>query len=54
MVWENDARSLEIRTKGARPDGRPASDVTVALGAYVHLEQMDHDVWWMGIEASGK
>ena len=25
----------------------------MAYGAYVHLEQMTHDQWWMGIEAAG-
>jgi hypothetical protein len=26
----------------------------VASGAFVHLEQMAHDHWWMGLEAGGK
>ena len=25
-----------------------------ARGAFVHLEQMAHDHWWMGLEAGGK
>jgi hypothetical protein len=36
------------------PDGRPALDEIVAHGAFVHLEQMSHDHWWIGIEAGGK
>ena len=54
MVWEKDAGSIEIRTQGELPDGRPALDEIVASGASIHLEQMDHDAWWMGIEAGGK
>ena len=33
---------------------RPALDEIVACGASVHLEQMAHDHWWMGLEAGGK
>jgi hypothetical protein len=54
MVWENDGSSLEIRTQGELPDGRPALDEIVASGAFVHLEQMSHDHWWMGLEAGGR
>lgn len=54
MVWEKDASSIEIRTQGELPDGRPALDEIVASGATIHLEQMDHDAWWMGIQAGGK
>ena len=54
MVWEKDGSSLEIRTQGELPDGKPALDEIVARGASVHLEQMAHDHWWMGLEAGGK
>jgi hypothetical protein len=54
MVWQQDGSKLEIRTQGALSDGRPALDEIVATGASVHLEQMHHDTWWMGIEAGGK
>ena len=54
MTWEKDGSSLEIRTQGQLPDGRPALDEIVAGGASVHLEQMAHDHWWMGLEAGGK
>jgi len=54
MIWEKDGSSLEIRTQGQLPDGRPALDEIVACGAFVHLEQMAHDHWWMGLEAGGK
>jgi hypothetical protein len=45
---------VEIRTQGSLADGRPALDEIVANGASIHLEQMAHDHWWMGIEAGGK
>lgn len=54
MTWEKDGSSLEIRTQGQLPNGRPALDEIVARGAVVHLEQMAHDRWWMGLEAVGK
>ena len=54
MIWEKENTSLEIRTQGELPDGRPALDEIVADGAVVHLEQMSHDHWWMGLEAGGK
>jgi hypothetical protein len=54
MTWEEDGSSLEIRTQGQLADGRPALDEIVAGGASVHLEQMAHDHWWMGLEAGGK
>ena len=54
MTWEQDGGSLEIRTQGQLPDGRPALDEIVAHSAFVHLEQMAHDHWWMGLEAGGK
>ena len=54
MVWEKDGSSPEIRTQGELPDGKPALDEIVARGASVHLEQMAHDHWWMGLEAGGK
>jgi hypothetical protein len=33
---------------------RPALDEIVAGGAFVHLEQMAHDHWRMGMEAGGE
>ena len=54
MIWEKDGSSLEIRTQGELADGRPALDEIVADQAMIHLEQMSHDHWWMGIEAGGK
>ena len=54
MFWEKGASSIEIRTKGELQDGSPALDEIVASGASIHLEQMDHDAWWMGINAGGK
>ncbi len=35
-------------------DGRPALDEILASRASIHLEQMAHNAWWMGIEAGGK
>jgi len=54
MTWKKDASSIEIRTQGELSDGRPALDEIVAEGATIHLEQMNHDAWWMGINAGGK
>ena len=54
MKWEKDGSSVEIRTQGELADGRPALDEIVASGASVHLEQMSHDHWWMGLEAGGE
>ena len=54
MIWKQDHSSLEIRTQRELPDGRPALDEIVADGAVVHLEQMSHDHWWMGLRAGGK
>ena len=54
MIWEKSGTSFEIRTQGLLPDGKPALDEIVAKGASVHLEQMSHDHWWMGIESAGK
>jgi hypothetical protein len=54
MTWEKDRSSFEIRTQGELADGRPALDEIVAHNAFVHLEQMSHHGWWMGIEAGGK
>jgi hypothetical protein len=54
MIWETDGSSFEIRTQGELPDGRPALDEIVASGAMVHLEQMSHDHWWMGLNSGGK
>jgi hypothetical protein len=54
MRWGKVGSSIEIRTQGELTDGRPALDEIVAEGASIHLEQMSHDQWWMGIEAGGK
>jgi len=54
MTWEKNGTTFEIRTQGELADGRPALDEIVATGASVHLEQMAHDSWWMGLEAGGK
>jgi hypothetical protein len=54
LLWETDSSSVEIRFQGRLEDGRPALDEVVAIGAALHLEQMDHDQWWMGIEAGGR
>jgi hypothetical protein len=54
MLWSKNGSSLEIRTQGELAGGRPALDEIVADGASIHLEQMSHDHWWMGIEAGGK
>lgn len=51
IKWEKDNGTLEIRTQGTLADGRPALDEIVATGANVHLEQMDHDRWWIGLDA---
>jgi len=48
--WSNFA----LLTPGTVPDGKPALDEVVASSASVHLEQMSHDQWWMGIQAGGK
>jgi hypothetical protein len=52
--WEKDSSQIEIRTQGHLPDGSPALDEVVAADASLHLEQMAHDCWWMGIDAGGK
>src|SRR5664279_5803047 len=54
LIWKTDSSSVEIRFQGRLEDGRPALDEIVATCAAIHLEQMDHDQWWMGIEAGGK
>jgi hypothetical protein len=41
MTWERDGSTIEIRTQGELPDGRPALDEIVAKDASVHLEQAD-------------
>lgn len=53
-AWQKNGSSIEIRTRGALADGRAALDEIVAGGASIHLEQMSHDQWFMGIEAGGK
>jgi hypothetical protein len=52
--WGAEKDYLEIRTQGTLETGAPALDEIVARGASIHLEQMNHDGWWMGIEAGGK
>lgn len=52
--WEQNGSSIEIRTRGALPNLHPALDEIVAAGASLHLEQMAHDRWFIGIEAGGK
>lgn len=54
LIWKTVSSSVEIRFQGRLEDGRPALDELVATGADVHLEQMDHDQWWMGIQFGGK
>jgi hypothetical protein len=54
MTWKVDGSAVEIRTQGELADGRPALDEIVADGASIHLEQMAHNHWWMGIEAGGQ
>jgi len=54
LIWKNNNGSFEIRTQGTLADGKPALDEVVATGAVLHLEQMNHDQWWMGIEGGGK
>ena len=54
LIWKTDRSSVEIRFQGRLEDGRPAFDEVVANGANVHVEQMDHDQWWMGIQSGGK
>src|SRR5215468_4780466 len=54
MICEKDNSRFEIRTQGTLADGRPALDEVLASGAEIHLEQMSHDGWWMGIQAGGK
>jgi hypothetical protein len=54
MIWKKDGSSFEIRTQGQLEDGSPALDEIVADGASIHLEQMSHDSWFMGITAGGK
>jgi hypothetical protein len=54
LIWKNDSSSVEIRFQGRLEDGKPALDEIVATYAAIHLEQMSHDQWWMGIEAGGR
>src|ERR1039458_4437714 len=54
LIWKTDSSSVEIRFQGRLEDGRPALDEVVATGAAVHLEQMDHNQWWMGIQSGGR
>src|ERR1035438_6283606 len=54
LLWKADSSSVEIRFQGRLEDGRLALDEVVATCAAVHLEQMDHGQWWMGIEAGGR
>jgi hypothetical protein len=54
LIWKTDSSSVEIRFQGRLEGGRPALDEVVATGAAIHMEQMSHDQWWMGIEAGGR
>ena len=54
LIWKTDSSSIDIRFQGRLEDGRPALDEIVATCAAIHLEQMSHDQWWMGIEAGGR
>ena len=54
LIWKSDSSSVEIRFQGRLEYGKPALDEIVATGAAIHLEQMSHDQWWMGIEAGGR
>ena len=54
LIWKTDSSTVEIRFQGQLEDRRPALDELVATGAGVHLEQMDYDKWWMGIQSGGK
>ena len=54
LIWKSDGGSVEIRTLGQLEDGQPALDEVVATGAAIHLEQMAHDSWWIGVEAGRK
>lgn len=54
IVFEKDDSRIEIRTQGTLSDGRPALDEVLADAAEIHLEQMSHDSWFMGINAAGK
>jgi hypothetical protein len=54
LIWKTDSSSVEVRFQGRLEDGRPALDEIVATCAAIHLEQMSHDQWWMGIEAGGR
>ena len=54
LIWKTVSSSVEIRFQGRLEDGKPALDEVVATGAELHLEQMNHDEWWMGIQAGGK
>ena len=54
LIWKTGSSSVEIGFQGQLQDGRPALDEVVANGADVHLEQMDRDQWWMGIQSGGR
>jgi hypothetical protein len=54
LIWKTESSSVVIRLQGRAEDGRPALDEVVAPGAAVHLEQIDRDQWWMGIQSGGK
>jgi hypothetical protein len=54
MKWQDESSSIEIRTQGQLADGTPALDEIVARCANVHVEQMSHNAWWIGLEAGGK
>ncbi len=51
MIWEKNGNSIKSENRGELADGRPALDEIVAEGAFIDLEQMAHDNWWMALEA---
>src|SRR6266567_4447834 len=53
FIWKTDNSRIEIRTQRTLADGTLALD-EVAKCAVIHLEQMSHHYWWMGIETDGK
>ena len=51
---KNDLVSIfKVGVKAGFENGRPALDEVAATGPDVHLEQMDYDRWWMGIQSGG-
>ena len=46
--------TLRSAPQGALENGTPALDEVFVTGGRVHLEPMNYNAWWMGIEAGGK